>query len=278
MSSAVFPITNLQSPQSLRLGCLIVNISDIDQSIHDPFPDRPTAPEINTKELGRYHETQTSSTRSKFASFLSDVLSVSHERRLEGASSLTSPHVTINKLRNHSSWFQDACGTPETRRWLEEAMNNRQDVYLLVGFFTLKDATFVKRDTSGKVGVRGVDVPILPVGIAILNTMISITSGIRCTRDTSSGRMSLLDVPGENIFGVWYRKVKFKWSFSREIGVPSLDNKTKWKPFWEWRGPGEGDGDDRDRDDESEEEEEDILEVSLEDMSDWDEDVDSLDG
>lgn len=265
MSSRAFPLSNFQPPQSLRLGCLIVNTEDIHQDIHDPFQDRPTAAEISVNEHGSFHETRTLSKSSKFRTFLSDVLSISRERQSEGASSVTAPQLTTHKLRNYSTWFQDACGTPETRTWLERAVNNRNDVYLLVGFFILSDAKLTKVDTSATAGATGTGVPLLPAGLAFLNTMISLTTGVRCTRDVSYGRISLLDAPGEQIFGVWYRKVKFKWSFSRQAGAPSLGEKTCWKPFWEWRA-GADDSED------SEEEEEDILEASIEGESDWEED------
>lgn len=261
MSKTVSSLPKVHSPHSLRLGCLILNTKDIHENVHEPFKDRPSTSEININVHGSFYETQMLSKRSKLQSFLTDILSITYEKQKKGATNLTAAQLTTHKLRNYSTWFGDACAKPETRSWLLDAIKNRYDVYLLVGFFILTDAKLVTISTSAGVGSAGAEAPPLPV----IDTTITMTAGVRGTRDVRYGRISVLDIPGDQIFGVWYRKVKFKWSFSRDVGVPSLSCKTRWIPFWDVR-----DGTSED----SEDEEEDVLEACLDGDSDWEEDED----
>ncbi|KAH0603202.1 uncharacterized protein H6S33_008206 [Morchella sextelata] len=268
MTSSAPPLPNIQSPESLRLGCFILDIKDIHQDTHEPFIDRPTAGEISINIHGSFHETQMLSKGSKFRVFLSDILSLSNEKRGSGVANLVAPQLTIHKLRNNSSWFEEACGNSETLEWFLKAFKNRYDVYLLVGFFILTDARLSTIRTSSTLGAAGAEASALPTAVAALGDSMALVGGVRNTRDVSYGRISVLDVPGDQIFGMWYRKVKFNWFFSREPSI-SLGNKTRWKPLYEVRGsPEVGEGNEVDGDDE---EEPDMLCVSLEGDSDWEE-------
>ncbi|KAI5839642.1 hypothetical protein DFP73DRAFT_560902 [Morchella snyderi] len=271
MSSSAPPLPNIQSPQSLRLGSFILDIKDIHQDTHEPFIDRPAAGEISINIHGSFQETQTLAKGSKFRAFLSDILSLSNEKRTSGITNLVASQLTIHKLRNNSAWFEEACGRPGTLDWFIKAFKDRYDVYLLVGFFILTDARLATIRTSSTLGTAGAEASALPTAIAALGDAMTMVGGVRNTRDVSFGRISVLDVPGDQIFGMWYRKVKFNWFFSREVGIPSLSNQTRWKPLWEIRGPASADGDNEGDSDYSYEEEPDILCVTLEGQSDWEE-------
>ncbi|KAH8144656.1 uncharacterized protein LAJ45_11317 [Morchella importuna] len=205
---------------------------------------------------------------SKLRIFLSDILSLSNEKRGSGVANLVAPQLTIHKPRNNSTWFEEACGKPETLEWFLKPFKNRYDVYLLVGFFILTDARLATIRTSSTLEAAGAEASALPTAVAALGDAKALVGSVRNTRDVSYGRISVLDVPGDQIFGLWYRKVKFNWFFSREPSI-SLSNKTRWQPLYEVRGgPEVSTGNEVDSDDE---EEPDMLCVSLEGDSDWEE-------
>ncbi|KAI5844067.1 hypothetical protein DFP73DRAFT_76415 [Morchella snyderi] len=279
MSTSSFPLPNLPSPQSLRLGCLVTNTENLYQEVHEPFPGRPAQNEYETKDQGEYSINSKSSKTSRFTSFLTELLSISQERQSETGFKLKTRLVTTHNLRNHSTWFHDACGTEGTRIWLQRRLENKDDVFMLVGFFIVTDAKLETFDNYGRTGSGIANAPTLPTGGALerLNTVLSTVTAVQRTSDHNSGRISLLESSGEQIIGVWYRKVKFKRLFSRDVGLPSLGEKTRWKALWGWRGLGENvneedseDDDDYGTDIEDDEEEKgigDLIEVCLKDDS-----------
>jgi hypothetical protein len=148
---------------------------------------------------------------------------------------------------------------------------------MLVGFFIVTDAKLKTFENYGRTGSGIANAPALPTGGALerLNTMLSTVTAVQRTSDHDIGRMSLLESAGEQIVGVCYRKVKFRRLFSRDVGLPSLGEKTRWKALWGWRGPkvneeASDDDDDYGTDIEDDEEERgmgDLIEVSLENGS-----------
>lgn len=69
-------------------------------------------------------------------------------------------------LDNSKAWFARACGTPESRSWLEDAIEHDANVYLVVGYHTLVDARVTEqarisesRDLSTGVKLTGGGVP-----------------------------------------------------------------------------------------------------------------------
>lgn len=168
------------------------------------------------------------------------------------------------------------CSTSTQRR-----LDNGDDVFMLVGFFIVTDAKFKTFDNYGRTGSGIANAPTLPTGGALerLNMVLSTVTAVQHTSDHNTGCMSLLESAGELIVGVWYRKVKFKRLFRRDVKLPSLGEKTRWKALWGCRGlkvdeePTEAateDDDDYGTDIEDDEEEKDIgdlIEVSLEDES-----------
>lgn len=260
MSFRSHPLGNLKSLESVRLGRLVLNTKDPLQDFHDPLEDRPTHLESSIHTQTNYQQTQNFSKSSKLRSYLSDVLSVSREVRGAGTASLIAPQATTHELQNSGSWFQDACKNAGTRKWIEEAVNNDEAVYLVVGFLILKDSKLSKTVTSGTVGGIGVELPVnaLAAGTATATAITKLTPGVLCVQNAVYGQVSVFDAPGDQVFAMHYRKVKFKWYSSKKVSNSFLETGSRWKPYWQWRG----------EDDEGEDEDEDILDASLADDSD----------
>lgn len=85
--------------------------------------------------------------------------------------------------------------------------------------------------------------------------------GAVVTRDVGKDRELAFQAPGEQVFAIIYRKVKFKWLSSRTISNMSLEPNSRWKTCWDWRGEDDEDDD---------EDEDDVLEAYLTDASDLD--------
>lgn len=242
---------------SVRLGRLVLNTRSPHQDYLDPLDDdgRPSSKESLLNIHTNFEETRNSSKSSKLRSYFSDILSVSYNSQGSKVASLTAPQVTTHDLQNSGAWFQSACARAETRTWLEGAIDSGKTVYLVVGFRTLRDAKLTQSTSwDEKHGARVQAPAALLTGVV---PVVDVMPGVDAGQGTHRTQSSVFSAPGEQVFAVQYRKVKFQWMSSRTIKNIVLDD-TRWKAYWDWRGIDE------------EEDDEDVLEVNLTDASDFD--------
>lgn len=252
-------LSNLLPLESVQLGRLVLDAKRPQQDFIDPFADRPTATEFSRNPQSPFEETCKFSRVSKLRSYLSDVLSFSYERQNLGAATLSAPLATTHDLMNSGAWFDSACTQPETRRFLERAIDNQSSVYLIVGFRTVQDARLVKNVTwkTGQVAKGEIPVQLIATSIAPANVVTNIAApGVGCIRDVGNGQVLTFRAPGEQVFAVMYRKVRFKWLSSRYC----LEANNRWASCWDWRRA----------DNEDDDEEDDVIEANLTDVSDLD--------
>lgn len=95
------------------------------------------------------------------------------------------------------------------------------------------------------------------------------TPGAGGSVDVGKDRELAFQAPGEQVFAVIYRKIRFKRFSSRTVANMFLEPTNRWKSCWDWRGMEEEveDGDDDD----------DMVEANLTDGSDLDDDDDDDD-
>ncbi|RPB06554.1 hypothetical protein P167DRAFT_540720 [Morchella conica CCBAS932] len=272
MSLRSHPLGKFLSLGSLQLGCLVQSAKNPQQDLHNPFESRPTDDEFNVVSHKNLRASQNSSNTSKFRSYLSDALSSFRETRSTAATSLMTPEATTYELKNSGKWFKDACKNPETQEWIEETINENRNIYLVVGFLIVKDAqlsrTLVSR-TKGGMGAEVLANPLPTGGMVSITTLISLTSGVQFSNEAAYGQMSVFDMPGDHIIAVRYRKVQHKWFQSRKVNNLFLEEGTRWKSDFKWRGD----------EDEDEDEDEDILDATLTGVEDMDilEEVNKID-
>lgn len=244
------PLRNLLSLGSIELGRFVLNPKSPLQEFHDPLPDRPTASDCNTSSQDDVEQTETFAKRSRLNSYLSNLLYISRERRSENLTTIRSPLATTHELRNSSAWFEEACGNTETREWIGDAVKDDSDIYLVVGYLVVQDAdisTWSMSDVEGKMTAQ---CPTIPLHTETIAT--GLTPGLLSSSGTTNNHLLVFKAPGDQIYAVQYRKLKFNWFFSRTESSAFLEKKSRWKFSMEWRG--EDDGEDG----------EEILEASLE--------------
>lgn len=254
-SSILLP--TLLSPSSVRLGRLVTNTRSPHEEYIDPLDDddRPSPKDTIVNIRKNFEETRKFSKSSKLRSYFTEFLSISYQSQSSGVSSISAPQVTVHELKNHPTWFRDACSLPEIRTWLEQRIDDGKTVYLIVGFQSLRDARLSQSMSSRTSQGATANLPVSE--LAGVRAPVNITPKAEGDHDVGHEQNSAYDAPGEQIFAVQYRKIKFQWLSSRTIENIVLDE-TRWKAFWDSRGP------------DDDEEDEDVLEVNLTDVSDWD--------
>lgn len=252
----------LNSPlslESVRLGRLVLNARTPLQEYIDPLDGRPDSKELVQVVQRDYEETQKFSKDSKLRSKLKNILSISYERKSTGVATLAAPLATTYNLQNSNTWFKNACAQPETKKFLEDAIDDQRTVYLIVGFRTAYDARMVQNLTWKKTrGASGECSTNLITGFAPMNLASSIlVPEAKFVQDAGNAQEFIYQAPGEQVFAIQYRKVKFKWFSSRKVDDTFLEVDNRWISCWNWRGY-------------EEEEEDDILEATLTDVDDLD--------
>lgn len=260
MRSPELLLNDLLPSSCIRLGRLVLNTKVPHQDFLDPLDDRPTEAEYNTNRQKNFEETRKFSKNSKLRSYLTDILSISYGAQNERITSLAAPQITTHLLGNSGTWFEEACARPGTRKWIENAIDSNRTVHLVVGFRILEDAKFARNITWDTVKGARAEVPVHSLAAGVASMALSSNTGAGGSLDSSYEQRRVFDVPGEHIFAVQYRKIKFKWLSSRTLSNTILEN-TRWKASWDWRGGSGDEGEDEDED-------EDVLEVELTDASD----------
>lgn len=217
---------------SVKLGRLVLNVKSPHQDFLDPVNGQ-LQPESIVKPQENFEDILNLSKTSKIRSRITALLAISYENRNTSAVKLTATRATTYQLLNSGTWFKNACAIPETRKWLEYAIEMDGNVYLVVGFHTLTDTRVTETVTSGGTTNGGATftgrslggvVP-APVG-DLLSSRVDSTRGVEHSRSRS------FDAPGEQIYAVQYRKVEFKWFSSRKIERISLERDNRWKVYW----------------------------------------------
>lgn len=125
--------------------------------------------------------------------------------------------------------------------FLQDAMDDGRNIYLIVGFRTVQDASLVKYATWKKAkGAKG-EVPLQLLATGITSANIVANPGVGGIRDIGNGQELTYKAPGEQVFAILYRKIKFKWLSSRSIKNMALEPNNRWKSCWDWRGPSDED-------------------------------------
>lgn len=116
-------------------------------------------------------------------------------------------------MDNSTKWFKDACGDEEVREWLQEAVEDGDSVYLVVGFHTVVDAVVVVNDRdSGGLGGSATEGELL---------------GVEVGHDGGTVQRRGWRAEGEQVYAVQYRKIVFKW-FSSQADKGVL-GKNRWR-------------------------------------------------
>ncbi|KAH8145693.1 uncharacterized protein LAJ45_10333 [Morchella importuna] len=259
MSTAHIPQTLLH-PDTVSLGRLTTNANRPHYNFHDPLAPRPDASEKRIVQHTSLSETRRFSKSSSNNFNLGDLISFGKKNSSTSTATLTAPNATTYDLSNNETWFRDACKNPATREWLQNAIERRKNVYLIVGYRTASGASLKSHGSGKSSSDGGGSLPVrafAPPGA--LNMAFPNPAGSGRQSEDSVRKLQF-EAVGEQVFAVLYRKVKFSWLSSRKVDNMNLEEGNRWKSVWEWRGA---------TGPSPEAEEDDILEAELTDVSDF---------
>lgn len=250
--------------ESIKLGRLVTSVDHPHQEYYDPVYDPTPIPAINIR--ARYGGLGLESHTSNFSSALTSLLSAGFSKRAKSRVRIETNLVRTYMLQNSTQWFEKAVCSEESRRWLEKAIDQGDDIYFVVGFHTFTDAQITYESTEGNEHTGRLSLPVsLALNaagvIAPLGDLADTQVGVHC--GSVEGVIEHFKAPGEQICAFQYRKVCHRWLSSRSIDKATLAKTPRWSVGDRWRDEEEG--------------VEDILEVEAMDLGqqegEWDEEV-----
>jgi hypothetical protein len=131
----------------------------------------------------------------------------------------------------------DICKDGGIRAWLEGTIKHGLPVYMMVGIHTVKDAKIVHKYEASFGAKASAQVPtdaIVPTGAADLPSGAT-DIGASAEKWNEATGSSRFIAPGEQIIAIQYRKLKFKWSFSRDLDSVYLEQGNRWKIYMSGR-------------------------------------------
>ncbi|KAL0631811.1 hypothetical protein Q9L58_009321 [Maublancomyces gigas] len=246
---------SLLSIESVQLGRFVTNAMEPQQDFVDPAVG-PQPNEIIVKPQKDFKEILNHSQNSNVRSRLTALLSISYQRQGTGTTTLIAEKATTYKLLNSREWFMKACAQPRTRTWFEACLQYTEDVYLVVGFYTLTNPSSIQKSTFGALIGGGFQTPDLAGGAVARPVQDMISARVNSAREVTNHHECTFSGSGEQIYAIQYRKLKFSWFSSRNIEKSCLERDNRWKVFWDPGIRGE---------ESDEEEEDDLLEVDFTD-------------
>ncbi|RPB06858.1 hypothetical protein P167DRAFT_609826 [Morchella conica CCBAS932] len=194
---------------SIRLGRLLLNRTTPHESYHDP----PNTPDPLVTPQKNYYNIISSTSTTTLRTCLTKLLSARYNSTQTANIDLSATEAYTYSMDNSTRWFRDACGDEAVREWLQEAVEDGDSVYLVVGFHTVVDAVVAVNDKdSGGLG-----------GSATEGELLGVEVGRKGGTVQRRGWLA----EGEQVYAVQYRKIGFKW-FSSKVEKGVL-GKNRWR-------------------------------------------------
>lgn len=218
--------------ESISLARFVVDMASPQRRFHDPIFDHPPQSTHHTQRDIQEHAQQYRNVKAR--GHLTELLQI-----FRGIGDNAEAHIHATASISHElyQWdavFKDACSLQATRKWIEGALEDGQDIYFVVGFRGFVDP--IASESISKLRVKGgrVQVPaseVVQANIPGLTLGGVLDPGVSASTTTARQNERSFSSDGEMVYAVQYCKVKIKWYSSRKLETSSL-GKTRWQVHW----------------------------------------------
>ena len=206
MASTQWILTNIAlSLNSVTVGSLVPDI-------HLPHKDAFRVVDLVQEEDLHIHHQDASkglmnySKSSSLQARLSKLFSASAHSALPSSSELSTREGKIYELKNPKAMFKKLCADQSARDWLEDGIRENEKSYFIIGISTFFDGEISVSNAKSKGLSADVNVPI--DGGAVGGGKAKV--GLSASHETNQENTFSTSVPGEQIYAICYRRVKFK--------------------------------------------------------------------
>lgn len=227
--------------ESIKLGRFTVSIKQPHQEYHDP--SCASAPEAIIALRNDYGGLHHSALNTGFTTALTSLLSSGISKRAKTSIRIATDQVKTYTLGNSGKWFTEAMSLEETRKWVERAIDQDDDIYLVIGFHTITNARIVQESIQGREVGGQIN---LPIGLSLATVGAIAPLGnivdprVAGHRQLTEGGHIEFMAPGEQICALQYRKVCHRWLSSRNVDRVFLSKGSRWVTYDRCRDDEEG--------------------------------------
>jgi hypothetical protein len=214
---------------AIKLGRFVTNIDEPHREYHDPSPCKSFS--VIAKVETRYDSTDVLEGHRNFASELTTFLSSSISSRTKTSIHITTDQLKTYYLDNAGLWFRDVVRFEDVRKWIERTIDEGEDIYIVVGYHTALDARIVERFQEQK-GLDGKLAMPLPTALAASGVVVPcgdiVDPGLVGSRGRAETQQRQFVAQGEQVIAVQYRKVHFRFFFSKNVDKATLAKEARW--------------------------------------------------
>src|SRR5947207_14007060 len=198
--------------ESIKLGRFVLNPDEPYQDYLDPACD--LTPEILKRPQLRYLDVQNTAKTTGLAAELTSLVSASRSKQKTKLVAVTTEQSTIYQLANSGQWYNAALKDQETREWIDEVNGTGEEVYVMVGYQTMVDATVCGDMARLKNFQARLQLPVSEAAsatgaVATIGDVADPGLDMHGRRDDDTRTQFV--AAGEQIYAVQYRKVRFRW-------------------------------------------------------------------
>ncbi|KAH6999267.1 hypothetical protein EDB80DRAFT_724513 [Ilyonectria destructans] len=243
MPTTTLFLGHLLPAAAIELGRLVLSVQNPEQDFLQAEDVTLTAQDVLTQSFGSLHHTFEQENGSGFGVSLTALISGARNIQKKSRIDVSSALCITRQLQNSGQFLEALCKSRAAQRWLEKAIRSRREVYLVVGIKTITNAQIVE-EVANESRVEGrVQTPVtlaittaagIPIPVdGILDSSIE-AKGLRALSERTS-----FFAPGEQIFAVQYRKIRFARFSSRKVKDATLAKANSWEMYLGGRGGGE---------------------------------------
>ena len=204
----------LLTTHQMSLGRLVRDIEEPEGDFFVPGREVP-ADSVGVNSYGNYEDVQPSVVDS-LPTTLSRLCSESITKRSATTMTrVTADHITTHRLRNPRSWFALVIQDRSTREWIEQSARREDDIYLVVGFYIMKDAAITEYNMEQQKKTK--------------------TLQMRDDLGKESIQRRFVKT-GNHVCAIKYQQIRCRWHSSHELDTAWLVKENFWKNYWTLRG------------------------------------------
>lgn len=214
------------------------------QDFFDPLNQNSQEPLVRHHE--QYGAVKDTGKDRNFSSLLTRLVTAACVKRTRISTQIATERATTYQLNNSGEWFRNAPREASTRQWTEQAIEQGDDVYLIVGYHTLRNARITALEQDVSECLAELNLPITTAALAFTGVGVgglALTSLGEIADPAISGSLGSGEssqkqfiATEEQVIAIQYRRLRFRWYSSRNIDRATLMENNRWQMCWDMRG------------------------------------------
>jgi hypothetical protein len=219
--------------ESVQVGRLVLDVKEPCEDYLDPAFEFQTEVLVEPQSPSE-EEVQPSTEANTFTGFLARLTSTAFTRRKNIATKITTHRVTTYNLANPEIWFKNAIQEDNTREWVEQAIRQRDDIYVVLGYHTMLDVDVLEAGSGDGWKVSAISSSREQGGS--VSSESAANPGFSSDENNPQSFQRHFRASGEQICALRYGKVRIQWLSSRELDDKVLEEGNRWRISWNVRG------------------------------------------